>query len=563
MTEHTMRLAWIDGLVILSYFAFLIWIGVKFFRRSGQSLSEYFVSSRNLPWWLAGTSMVATTFAADTPLAVTELVSKHGISGNWLWWSFAFSGVLTAVVYAPLWHRARVLTDVEFVEVRYGGAPALFLRGFRALYLGVLVNCLIMGWVHLGMAKIFSGLLGVPKFWALAICLLLTAFYSASAGLRGIAIADGIQFILAMAGSVLVAVLGFRAAGGWEGIYEGLSHHFDSVEAALSFWPTGRFSWELPIITFAVYLTVNWWASWYPGAEPGGGGYIAQRIFSTRSEREGVWATLWFNVAHYALRPWPWIIAALAAISLYGRGEDPGAHYVRLMAEVVPSGLLGLLAASFLAAYMSTISTHLNWGASYLVNDFYLRFLSPGASQARVIWVSRGATWIVALISLGVAALMSRITAAWELLLLLGAGTGPVYLLRWYWKRISAWSEIFAMAGAVLMSLICKLLLGLDSSTSLGFAQSLCVTVLGTTFLWLAGTYLMPMEEEAVWGSFVRRVRPWDRPWRSLLIQWVCGWMVIYACLFGAGYFILGRDLGNIRLERSVSFPSRLASSSR
>ena len=389
-----MLLTTLDWVIIAGYFILSLAIGLYYYRRAGENVEEFFVAGRALPWWLAGTSMVATTFAADTPLAVTEMVARNGVAGNWLWWSMLPSGMLTVFFFARLWRRAEVMTDVEFVELRYSGKPAAFLRAFRSLYLGLAINLIIMGWVNLGMAKILSGTLGLEKWQALAFCLSITLVYSALSGLWGVVITDAVQFVIAMIGSIALAFFALRAVGGVDGLKSGLASAtpVGSTEPfgahALSLWPDGSAMWMLPLLTLVTYLAVNWWASWYPGAEPGGGGYVAQRIFSAKDEKHGVLATLWFNVAHYALRPWPWIIVALCSLVLYKGGAvnpvtgqvDPAFGYVLVMNELLPPGFRGLLLASFAAAYMSTISTQLNWGSSYLVNDFYRRFIKADAT---------------------------------------------------------------------------------------------------------------------------------------------------------------------------------------
>ena len=456
-----MNLTTIDWLIIGAYFAISLGIGLYYYRRAGESTGEFFVAGRSLPWWLAGTSMVATTFAADTPLAVTEMVARNGVAGNWLWWSMLPSGMLTVFFFARLWRRAEVMTDVEFVELRYAGPAAAFLRGFRALYLGLAINLIIMGWVNLGMAKVLSGTLGLEKWEALGFCLAITFLYSVLSGLWGVVVTDAVQFVIAIVGSIALAYFAVDAVGGLQALKDGLATVTPAGatqpfgEAATSLWPDGSALWMLPMVTLVTYLAVNWWASWYPGAEPGGGGYVAQRIFSARTERDGVLATLWFNVAHYALRPWPWILVALCSVVLYENNVvnpatglvDPAFGYVRVMNEYLPAGFRGLLLASFAAAYMSTISTQMNWGSSYIVNDFYRRFIRTDATERHYVFASRVATFVTMCLSIVVTYFMNRITSGWELVLTLGAGTGLVYILRWYWWRINAWSEICRHVG--------------------------------------------------------------------------------------------------------------------
>jgi solute:Na+ symporter, SSS family len=551
-----MTLALGDWLVIAAYFLLAAGIGLAFARRGGRSLSDYFVSGRSLPWWLAGTSMVATTFAADTPLAVTEMVANHGISGNWLWWNMVMSGILTVFFYARLWRRAEVLTDAEFAEIRYAGRPATFLRGFRALYLALPINLIIIGWVNLAMVTILGVVLGLDPWVSLSILFVITAAYAALSGLWGVVVTDFVQFAIAMIGSVTLAFYAIGAVGGMDGLRAGLADRFGSADAALSFFPDAGAAW-MPVITLVVYLGVQWWAAWYPGAEPGGGGYVAQRIFSARTEREGVLATLWFNVAMYAIRPWPWILVALATLVLYPGLDDPKTGYVRAVVELLPTPLTGLLLASFMAAYMSTISTHLNWGASYLVNDIYLRFVNPAASERRRIAVSRGMTIVLFLLGALVTANLTTIEGAWRILLAMGAGTGLVYILRWYWWRINAWSEISAMVASLGISLALQRWFGLDAADPAGFAYLMLLTVALSTVVWVATTFLTSPVPDETLVAFYRRVRPGGRGWRRVAVaagygpepisggalnwvNWVAGVVAVYASLFGVGRLLFG-----------------------
>ncbi len=569
-----MTLTSLDWLIIAAYFILSLAIGLYYYRRAGQSTGEYFVAGRDLPWWLAGTSMVATTFAADTPLAVTEMVSRNGVAGNWLWWSMLPSGMLTVFFFARLWRRAEVMTDVEFIELRYSGRAAAFLRGFRSLYLGLAINLIIMGWVNLGMAKILSGTLGLQKWQALGFCLGITFLYSILSGLWGVVVTDAVQFVIAMAGSIALAVFAVHAVGGLDALESGLSavtpagsgEPFGS--AAVALWPDGSAAWMLPMVTLMTYLCVNWWASWYPGAEPGGGGYIAQRIFSARNERHGVLATLWFNVAHYSLRPWPWILVALCSVVLYKNGVvnpatgqlDPAFGYVQVMNDYLPVGFRGLVLASFAAAYMSTIATQMNWGASYIVNDFYRRFVHTGASERHYVLVSRLATLLTVLLSIVVTYFMNRITGGWELVLTLGAGTGLVYILRWYWWRINAWSEIAAMSAALIVSMGLRWMGTFDSNTPLGFAQTMLTTVAVTTAVWVIATFATSPEPEAKLMDFYRRVQPAGPGWRRIAVQsgqaagstmqlapafvnWLLGVTVVYSTLFAIGEVLFGRQM--------------------
>jgi len=561
-----MQLALLDWLAIAAYFVVNVAIGLYYRRRALGSTEEYFVSGRDVSWWLAGTSMVATTFAADTPLAVTGLVASFGIAGNWLWWSMLMSGMLTVFFYARLWRRAGVLTDVEFAEIRYAGRPAAFLRGFRALYLGLPINFIIMGWVNLAMVKILMMIFGVTKVQALAIVfgmMLVTAFISTLSGLWGVLVMDLFQFGLKMGMVIVLAVCAVRAVGGMEALKEKL-HALDVARAAeggggsvLSFVPDVGSAW-MPMLTFFVYLAVNWWATWYPGAEPGGGGYVAQRIFCARDEKHSLLATLWFNVAHYAVRPWPWVLTALASLVLYPDLVDKESGFVKTIVDpaVFPVALRGAMIAAFAAAYMSSVGTQLNWGASYLVNDFYRRFLVRGASERHYVRAGQAATVLVMVASCVVTWYQESIAGAWTFLIAVGAGTGGVFILRWFWWRINAWSEVSAMAASFAVSLLLQLGLGWRTEDPREFAWIVLVTVATSTVVWLAATWLTPPEPEATLLAFYRRVRPSAALWGPIaaratdvapardgllnLMDWAAGCVLVYASLFGVGKIIFG-----------------------
>ncbi|MBI3694671.1 MAG: Na+:solute symporter, partial [Acidobacteria bacterium] len=554
-----MTLTPLDWAVVAAYFLLNLLIGLYYQKRAGQSLEEFFVSGRDVLWWLAGTSMVATTFAADTPLAVTGMVAKGGIAGNWLWWNFVFSGMLTVFFYARLWRRSGVMTDVEFAEIRYSGRPAAFLRGFRALYLGVPINCIVLGWVNLAMVKILMLILDISKLHAIFVVLgliALTGSISTLAGLWGVLVTDAVQFVIKMGMVIVLAVYAVREVGG----IAAMKAKLVAVDAArgagsvLSFVPDLHSAW-MPMITFLVYLSVIWWATWYPGAEPGGGGFVAQRMFCSRDERHSLWATLWFNVAHFALRPWPWILVALAALILFPGLQDPETGYVRVMIVCLPPALRGFMVAAFAAAFMSTISTQLNWGASYLINDFYKRFIWRGGSERHYVIASQWATVGLALASAVVTFYMDSIAGAWKLLIVTGAGTGTVLILRWFWWRINAWSEVSAMAAAFAVSFYLQLGLHWSSDDPIGFAHIMLLTVGSTTLVWLAVTFLTAPEREETLVAFYRRVRPaavlWgpvaaragdvhspDRLGRNFL-NWAAGCVLIYGALFGVGKVIL------------------------
>jgi len=550
----------LDWSVVALYFLFNLSIGLYYRTRAKSSVDEFFLSGRDVPWWLAGTSMVATTFAADTPLAVTGMVAVGGIAGNWLWWCFVASGMLTVFFYARLWRRSGVMTDIEFAEIRYSGRPAAFLRGFRALYLGIPINCIILGWVNKAMVDILTLILGVTERQALAIVLgiiALTSFVSALSGLWGVLVTDLFQFAVKMGMVIVLAVFAVRAVGGIEAMKQKLAlvdASRNNQGSVLNFVPDLNSAW-MPLIAFLVYISLNWWATWYPGAEPGGGGYVAQRMLSARDERHSLLATLWFNVAHYAVRPWPWILVALASLILFPGLAKPETGYIRVMIAVLPPSLRGLMVAAFAAAYMSTIATQLNWGASYLVNDFYRRFVRPHADQGRYVTASRIATVLLTVLSAVVTSYLDSIAAAWKLLLVTGAGTGGVLLLRWYWWRINAWSEVSAMIAAFVVSFTLQAGFRLDSDKPVDFAWLMIVTVAVTTAVWLSVTLLTAPEPKEVLLKFYRRTRPAAAGWGPIallapevkpahdgfasLADWAAGCALIYGALFGTGKLLL------------------------
>lgn len=554
----------IDWIIVGVYFILSAGIGTYFTRRAGQNIQEFFLSGRNLPWWLAGTSMVATTFAADTPLAVTELVARNGIAGNWIWWNFLFGGMLTVFFFARLWRRAGITTDVEFVEIRYSGKPAAFLRGFRSLYLGLFINCVIMAWVNLAMAAILEGMFDIPRdevMWYVAGALALTAVYSALSGLWGVTITDAFQFVLAMTGTILLAfiVLDLPAVGGISGLLDRLpaeTFRFTPVIGSSDSEAGGALA--LSIAAFLAFVGVQWWASWYPGAEPGGGGYIAQRMMSAKDEKHSLFATLWFTIAHYCLRPWPWIIVGLATLVLYPDlgPETKRLGYVYAMRDHLPAGIKGMLVASFFAAYMSTIATQLNWGTSYVINDFYKRFIQPDAGEKRLVLFSRMVTILIMGISLVVTGLLETISGAWAFIIEAGAGLGLVLILRWYWWRINAWSEITAMVVPLIVFAVLK------ERTGVEFPESLFLIVAVTTAAWLAVTYLTKPSDAQTLQAFYRRVHPGGWGWKpvagmvpevqgdsgypSLFLNWMAGVLLVYSMLFGIGRIILGETGGGL-----------------
>lgn len=561
-----MQLGLVDWLAVAAYFLFNILIGLWFRKRATASTADFFVGGRKVSWWLAGTSMVATTFAADTPLAVTGMVAAHGIAGNWLWWNMLMSGMLTVFFYARLWRRAGVLTDVEFAEIRYGGPPAAFLRGFRALYLGLPINCIIMGWVNLAMVKILMLVFGIGKVEALGIVfgiMLFTALVSTLSGIWGVLVTDLFQFVLKMGMMILLAFFAVRSVGGMEALVEKILELDSGREGGgsiLSFVPEVGSVW-MPMLTFMVYLAVNWWATWYPGAEPGGGGYIAQRILCARDEKHSLLATLWFNIAHYALRPWPWILTALCSLVLYPSLADKESGFIMTVIDpaVVPAALRGLMIAAFAAAYMSTISTQLNWGASYLVNDFYRRFIVRRRGERHYVLASQAATLLIMVLSCVVTYYQDSIAGAWKFLIAIGAGTGSVLILRWFWWRINAWSEVAAMATSFCVSLFLQLVVGMDNDDPLDFAWIVLLTVAASSVVWLGATLLTKPEKMEVLEAFYRRVRPGASLWGPVaaaasdvprsgglafnLLDWFSGCVMVYMTLFGVGKLIFGETL--------------------
>ena len=560
-----MRLTYLDWAWIALYFVGNFAIGLYYRRRAGKSISEFFLSGRNVPWWLAGTSMVATTFAADTPLAVTGMVAKGGIAGNWLWWSFVASGMLTVFFYARLWRRCGVMTDIEFAEVRYSGKPAAFLRGFRALYLGIPINCIVLGWVNLAMVKILMLTLGLTRVEALMAVvgmIALTSMISTLSGLWGVLVTDLFQFFIKMTMVTVLAFAAVQAVGGMSALKlklelldQARGVRPGTHSSVLSFIPDLNSPW-MPMTTFLVYISLNWWATWYPGAEPGGGGYVAQRMFSAKDEKHSLLATLWFNIAHYAIRPWPWVLVALASLVLFPGLQDPETGYVRVMIAYLPASLRGLMLAAFAAAYMSTIATQLNWGASYIVNDFYRRFLRRVAPESHYVLISKIATLLLTVVSAVVTFYLNSIAGAWKLLIVTGAGTGLVLLLRWFWWRINAWSEVSAMSAAFVTSLALQLAAGLDSDKPVDFAWIMMITVSVTTIVWLTVTFLTKPESDQTLLKFYLRARPGIRGWGpiarlapdipdtsdgwSRVLDWLAGCALIYGVLFGVGKLLLG-----------------------
>ncbi len=549
-------MAIIDYLIILIYFIISLLIGIYYSKRAGKSTQEFFLSGRNLPWYLAGISMVATTFAADTPLAVTELVAKNGVAGNWIWWNFAFGGMLTVFFFARLWRRAGIMTEVEFAEIRYSGKPAKFLRGFRALYLGLFMDVIIIGWVNKAMASILQGMFGIDEsivmFYVFG-CMMLVAIYSALSGLWGVVVTDAFQFFIAMIGCIILAIIVVNspAVGGVAGLKQSLPDYVFNFFPVVSDIPSAAGTLAMSCFSFLAYIGIIWWASWYPGAEPGGGGYVAQRMMSAKDEKHSLFATLFFQITHYAIRPWPWIIVGLCSIVLYPQlgASEKGLGFIYAMRDFLPAGLKGLLVAAFFAAYMSTIATQLNWGTSYLINDFYRRFVKRNENESHYVLSSRVATLVLMLISIVVTLFINRISGAWEFIIECGAGVGLVLILRWFWWRINAWSEISAMIAPFIILPIIKY-------AEIPFPYSLFIIVPATTLIWVIVTFLTKPTSEEVLISFYKKIHPGGVMWKKvssklpevesdsgffkLFLNWFFGVILIYSFLFGIGKLIFG-----------------------
>ena len=582
-----MQLSSLDWAILIAFFIILLSIGFIASKKAGNSVNEFFLSGRNMPWWLLGISMVATTFSADTPNLVTDIVRTNGVSGNWVWWAFLLTGMLTVFVYAKLWRRSEVLTDLEFYELRYGGKGAAFLRGFRAVYLGVFFNIMIMATVCLAGIKIGSVMLGLSPTQTLLIASTVTVFYSSLGGLKGVILTDFFQFTLAMVATfwAAVVIVNLPEVGG---LGELISH--PDIIPKLDLIPdiSNR---EMFLVVFLLPIAVQWWSVWYPGAEPGGGGYVAQRMLSAKNENHAVWATLLFNFMHYAVRPWPWILIALASLIVFPNLDDLQLAFPEIdtsiighdlaypaMMTLLPSGLLGLLLASLAAAFMSTIASHLNWGSSYVVNDFYRRFFEPNASEKKLVLLGRITTVLLMLFSCLLALLLSNALQAFAILLQIGAGTGLLFILRWFWHRINIYSEISAMIISFLVALYLQIVhprLGFDP---LSAESQLIIGVTITTFSWILITYLTPEEDKEVLRDFYKKIQPGGRGWKKVVDQakdegidlkgnkeaWdvptgilcmILGCFFVYSILFSIGYFLYSEYIFAIILL-TVSFIS-------
>jgi Na+/proline symporter len=601
------NLHWLDILVILAFFATIFGIAGYYSKKAGSSTDEFFLSGRNMPWWIAGTAMVATTFAADTPLAVTELIARNGIAGNWLWWNLAIGGVLTVFFFAKLWRRAGIMTDVEFVEIRYSGKVAAALRGFRAIYLGLFMNVIILGWVNKAMEKIFGVIIPeIDPFLLVAVAATILAIYASAAGLLGTARTDSFQFVFAIVGCIILAIIVVRLpeVGGLTQMKAKLAPQildfFPKIESAGEVAGATGGALAMSLMAFLAYIGIQWWAAWYPGADPGGGGYVAQRMMSAKDEKNSVLATLWFTIAHYCLRPWPWILVALGALIILPRVEspdliqaqnpalyeqvveayqdnslldsanpvyqteefqvmydtyentvDPGVMYPKLMLRYLPAGLLGMLIAVFLAAYMSTMASQLNWGTSYIINDFYKRFIKKDATEKHYVLISRIAILLMTVVSLIITKyVLTQVSGAWEFVINASAGIGTVLLLRWYWWRINAWSEITAMVAPLIIYPISRYYFGIEPPLTL------YPTVLGTTIVWFVVTMLTKPADEKTLIEFFRRTHPGGIGWKKiaakvpdvkgdtgfgrLFFNWFLGVVAVYSFLFSIGWILFG-----------------------
>ena len=565
-----MHLDWLDWTIVISFFLIFLIIGIAVAKKSGKNSQEFFLSGRNMPWWLLGISMVATTFSADTPNLVTDIVRQNGIAGNWIWWTFLLTGMLTVFVYAKLWRRSKVLTDLQFYEMRYSGKEAAFLRGFRALYLGVFFNVMIMASVCLAAIKIGGVLFDLKPWQSVLYASFVTVAYSSFGGLRGVILTDFIQFIIAMVGSVWAAyyIINLPEIGGLQNL---LQHK--NVAEKLNFLPDFNDTKSL-LTLLLIPLAVQWWSVWYPGAEPGGGGYIAQRMLAAKDEKNAIGATLLFNIAHYALRPWPWILIALASLVFYPQVSDIGNQFPNAvlghdlgysaMLTKLPSGLLGVVVASLIAAFMSTISTHLNWGSSYISLDFYKRFLKPEASEKELVAVGRLSTILLMIVSALLALVLSSALSTFSILLQIGAGTGLIFILRWFWWRVNAYSEITGMVVSFIMALVFEFTeLGLEDY------QKLIIGVAITTVSWIAVTLLTRPTDTKTLASFYNTVTPYGVGWNPFkrmaknnditlkathdnftidLASMLLGVLAVYSALFSTGYYTYGNYTAGIVL---------------
>ena len=560
-----MRLSFIDWAIVVGYLVFGLLVCIVYARRASKGMSEFFLSGRSAPWWLLGTSMVATTFSTDTPNLVTNIVRQDGVSGNWVWWAFLLTGMMTVFFFATLWRRSGVMTDLEFYEIRYSGRSAAIVRCFRAVYLGLFFNCVIMASVTLAAVKIANVVLGWPAVVTVVLCAALSIAFSVTAGLWGVLVTDLVQFAMAMTGAFAAAYYATQqdAVGGLSGLLEKLEPRMLNMLPDFS-------NWDLVLSILVIPLAIQWWSVWYPGAEPGGGSYIAQRMLAARNEKHAMGATLWFNVAHYALRPWPWIIVALASMLVYPTLDDIRVAFPHVdpgligndiaypaMLRFLPTGFMGLMLGSLIAAYLSTMDTHLNWGASYLVHDVYQRFVRPKASEKHYVRVSRLVTAGLMVVAALMVFVLENARDSFDLMLSIGAGTGLIYLLRWFWWRINAWSEIAAMISSFCIA--AGLFIAKKCGAGLSTHITLALSAAFTTVVWVVVTLLTRPTSRPVLLAFYRLVRPAGPGWRDLrretglgpspdslpqaFLGSALGCALVYAALFGTGNYLYGRTV--------------------
>jgi len=558
-----MRLVPLDWLIIALSIVISFLPAIFFAKRAGSSTAEFFTSGRAAPWWLVGISMVATTFSTDTPNLVTNMVRESGVAENWLWWAFLLTGMMTVFFFARMWRRSRVLTDLEFYEIRYSGKAATFLRGFRAVYLGLFFNCVIMGTVNLAAAKIANIVLGWPMERTLLVCSVITIFFASVSGLWGVLVTDSIQFTITMSGTFAVAYFALQQpeVGGLGGLFAKID------PATLNLLPDFG-DWSVSLSVFIIPITIQWWSVWYPGAEPGGGSYIAQRMLASRTEKDAVVGTLLFNVMHYALRPWPWIIVALSSTLIYPQLADIARTFPHLdpglighdiaypaMLRFLPAGFLGFVLAGILAAYRSTIETHLNWGTSYLVHDLYRRFIKKDGTEKHYVLMGRITTALLMVCAALLTFALDTAKEAFDLILSIGAGTGLIYLLRWFWWRVNAWSEVAAMTSSFVVAL--AFFIAGKQGYHVASHISLIITVATTTVVWIATAFLAPGTDRQTLLDFCRLVKPAGPGWKALraeagvtaspdslpmaFLGWMLGCLFVYAALFGTGSFLYGR----------------------
>ena len=570
-----MKLQFLDWVIAGACLLICFAPALFFAKRAGRNTSEFFASGRAAPWWLAGLSMVATTFSSDTPNLVTDIVRRQGVAGNWCWWAFALTGVATVFFYARLWRRSEVMTDLEFYEIRYSGKAAGVVRGFRAVYLGLLFNCVIMASVNLAACKIANILFGLPRWQTLLACGVLNVVFAAHSGLWGVLVIDMVQFFVKMTAVIAAAYFAVQHVGGLHVMVERLSSPIPGLANVhpLNFLPDFQDNWSLAVTVFIMPLAVQWWATWYPGSEPGGGSYIAQRMLASKSEKDSLGAVLFFNLAHYVLRPWPWILVGLCSLLVYPELSDIQKAFPNLeprllghdmaypaMLKFLPVGFVGLMVGGLIAAHSSTILTHLNWGSSYVVHDFYRRFLRPGAGEKHYVLVGRLTTAVLFLGASGMVYLLDTAKDNFDIILQIGAGTGLLYLLRWFWWRINAWCEVVAMVSSFALSIL-LLVLRKQFQIEISTHHALLITVGVTTICWLVTAWVSPATDRKTLIAFFKKTRPFGPGWRDIrkeagladdpgaagqnlplaILGWIAGCATIWSALFTVGSFLYGR----------------------